>query len=214
MSDHELKKTLSQQIYDILVTDILKGRIVPGDKLTNRELQQRFGISSTPIRDAIRMLAADGLLENVTNAGAYVIRLDPVFTNEINTFISVISCDALRLSAKTGRQEEIVTLLKMYQKLMAESKDDEYFEHDFHYHKTFFDYCENRLFKDVFKQTHLIHRMLFRHAIRTAKDRRITIAQHRQITQAFADGDYELACRYMEEHFQTGISMFKEVHAK
>lgn len=57
MPEKIVKQTLSEQIYNILKEDILCGRILMGDKLTNRELQERFQVSSTPVRDAINRLS-------------------------------------------------------------------------------------------------------------------------------------------------------------
>ncbi|MGL4791102.1 MAG: GntR family transcriptional regulator, partial [Anaerotignaceae bacterium] len=71
-----LKKSLSEQIYEQLRMDIIFRKISLGEKLTNNQLQQRFKVSSSPIRDAINKLYFDGLLSEVTRAGAKVIELD------------------------------------------------------------------------------------------------------------------------------------------
>ena len=58
MPEKIIKQTLSEQIYNILKEDILSGRILMGDKLTNRELQERFQVSSTrvtPLTDCQKM---------------------------------------------------------------------------------------------------------------------------------------------------------------
>ena len=56
------KNTLSEQIYQILRNDILTQAIPLGEKLTLKALQERFGVSSTPIRDAFTRLSEDGLV--------------------------------------------------------------------------------------------------------------------------------------------------------
>ena len=73
MAENIIKLTLSEQIYNILKEDILAGTIPLGAKLTNRELQERFQVSSTPIRDAINKLNQDGLIGEVTKTGAQLI---------------------------------------------------------------------------------------------------------------------------------------------
>ena len=103
-----VKKTLSEQIYEILVDDILNGKIQPGDKLTNKELQERFQISSTPIRDAINRLSIGGFLREVSKTGAQMIDFDLQYAREINEFIAAISCDALRFSASGGNPDDVV----------------------------------------------------------------------------------------------------------
>ena len=56
------KATLSEQIYTILKNDILDQSIPQGEKLTLKNLQERFATSSTPIRDALTRLTEEGLV--------------------------------------------------------------------------------------------------------------------------------------------------------
>ena len=53
--------------------DILTGRLRPGQKIVEQELCGKYGVSRTPIREALRQLEADGLVETVLNRGAFVI---------------------------------------------------------------------------------------------------------------------------------------------
>ena len=87
MAENIIKLTLSEQIYNILKEDILAGTIPLGAKLTNRELQERFQVSSTPIRDAINKLNQDGLIGEVTKTGAQLISFDFEYSGELNEFI-------------------------------------------------------------------------------------------------------------------------------
>ena len=76
MSELLQRRSLSEQVYDVLIHDIVTGQIALGDRLINRELQTRFGVSSTPIRDAINKLYQDGLIRELTNSGAQLIDQD------------------------------------------------------------------------------------------------------------------------------------------
>ena len=80
MAEKIIKLTLSDQIYNILQKDIIDGVIPLGGKLTNRELQERFQVSSTPVRDAIHKLFQNGLVEDVTKTGAQIISFDPDYS--------------------------------------------------------------------------------------------------------------------------------------
>ena len=67
------KSTLSEQIYQILRSDILHQRIPLGEKLTLKNLQAQFEVSSTPIREALTRLTEDGLVRyysNIIEAGS------------------------------------------------------------------------------------------------------------------------------------------------
>lgn len=143
MSELLQRRSLSEQVYDVLIHDIVTGQIALGDRLINRELQTRFGVSSTPIRDAINKLYQDGLIRELTNSGAQLIDFDQQYAEELNHFIMMLACEALALASQSDQQAEIVRLLHEYQDAMEASQenDTEYFGADYRFHKVFFDYC-------------------------------------------------------------------------
>ena len=65
-------RDLSSRVYQVLQQDILQGQLPPGARLSLDDLAERFGISVSPIRDALRLLAADGLVELRSRRGAFV----------------------------------------------------------------------------------------------------------------------------------------------
>lgn len=66
----------SQRVADYLRKAILGGEIGPGQRVRQEEVAERFGASRLPVREALRMLEAEGLIEHETNKGARVPRLD------------------------------------------------------------------------------------------------------------------------------------------
>jgi DNA-binding GntR family transcriptional regulator len=66
---------LPEAAADRLRTLIIEGELAPGARLNERELSERLGVSRTPLREAFRMLAADGLLVQLPNRGAQVVAL-------------------------------------------------------------------------------------------------------------------------------------------
>ena len=69
--------TLPEAAAERLRTLIIEGELAPGARLNERELSERLGVSRTPLREAFRMLAADGLLVQLPNRGAQVVALSP-----------------------------------------------------------------------------------------------------------------------------------------
>lgn len=210
-----VKLTLSEQVYNILKEDILAGNIVAGDRLVNRDLQERFRVSSTPVRDAINKLYQDGLIKEVTKTGAKLIDFDFADAKEINEFISFLSCKAVKLSAREGDPRQVTKSLGIHQEEMENAEDDEmYFDADFRYHKTFFDHCGNRFLKETYKRYNLIRRMLMQYAIHTLEEKSESIRQHREITEAYLVKDYAKAERLMEQHYQHGIDLIDKIFAE
>ncbi|MCA0248127.1 MAG: GntR family transcriptional regulator [Proteobacteria bacterium] len=69
------RSSLPDAAAERLRTLIIEGGLLPGAKLNERELCERLGVSRTPLREAFRMLAADGLLVQLPNRGAQVVAL-------------------------------------------------------------------------------------------------------------------------------------------
>ena len=203
MSELLQRRSLSEQVYDVLIHDIVTGQIALGDRLINRELQTRFGVSSTPIRDAINKLYQDGLIRELTE--------------ELNHFIMMLACEALALASQSDQQAEIVRLLHEYQDAMEASQENntEYFGADYRFHKVFFDYCGNRFLKETYKRYNRIRSLLISSAMRASRDRQPSVDQHRQITAAFEAGQFDLARERMREHYQYGVHLLldRENHA-
>ena len=68
------RRTLADELRLALADDIVRGMLVPGAALDETELARRFGVSRTPVREAIRQLAASGLVEVRAHRGAVVAR--------------------------------------------------------------------------------------------------------------------------------------------
>ena len=69
---------ISDQVYDYLRSEIVEGRLAPGERISPEELAERLKISKMPIKEAIERLAGEGLLEVQSRRGTFVTRLDPV----------------------------------------------------------------------------------------------------------------------------------------
>ena len=82
------KLTLTEQIYQTLYQDIIKQRLRCGQKLTLKELKERFGVSQTPIREALTRLTEEGLVNAYTNLGVSVIEFTDSDIRELYQCIS------------------------------------------------------------------------------------------------------------------------------
>lgn len=77
-------QSLHEATFEKLRSLLVEGKIPPGSKLNERELAESLNVSRTPIREAIRRLAADGLVELITNRGAIAVQLS--LEDVIHTF--------------------------------------------------------------------------------------------------------------------------------
>src|SRR6266511_132086 len=78
--DHGLRR---QAIVQSLLTDVFQGKLRPGQRLVTQDLAERFGVSHTPIREALICLAGIGILDLVPNRGAIVRRVTTQDVHEV-----------------------------------------------------------------------------------------------------------------------------------
>jgi DNA-binding GntR family transcriptional regulator len=92
-----------QTIVQSLLADVFQGRLRAGAHLVTQELAGRFGVSHTPVREALITLAGIGIIDLLPNRGAVVRRLTPHEVREVCQVRSVLECEATRLAC--GRIE-------------------------------------------------------------------------------------------------------------
>lgn len=208
------KKTLSDQIYDILKMEILKREIPFGSKLVNRALQKRFGVSSSPIRDAINRLNQDGLVTSIDKSGATVVDFDYDFFLEVNEILLYVINTGVKLSFEKSDIEEVCKHLEKYLSLQEKYiGTDEFYDYDYKFHKTFIEYSKNTRLKKIFKEYNVLHEMLVRNYYEpeTFQIQEDSIKMHKQILAAFRDKDYKLAMSLTEEHYKGAEEIFKKI---
>lgn len=99
-----------QSAYERLCEEIRSGALRPGARLTETEIAERLEISRTPVREAIRRLEAEGLVEHEPRTGAVVRRLDYPEIMELYEMRSVLEGTAARLAARAASPVELEEL--------------------------------------------------------------------------------------------------------
>jgi DNA-binding GntR family transcriptional regulator len=208
-----VKKKLHEQIYEILKQDILEQRIVFGEKLTNRGLQERYGVSSTPVRDAINRLYLEGLLDEISQGGARVIPFDYQRAVDVNELMFILNKEAIAMSAERAVPEEVVSHLQTALERQSENLySDLYYQYDQQFHQVFFELSGNSQIAQFYTQHNSLWLLLLRsyHAAQT-NSRHTAISQHTRIVAAYADGDMVLVQTLMKEHFDDAVDHLKNI---
>jgi DNA-binding GntR family transcriptional regulator len=112
-------QNLHEATFQTLKALLVEGKIVPGSKLNERELAERLNVSRTPIREAIRRLAADGLVELIANRGAIAVQLN--IDDVIHTFDVIAELEGYsgELAAKNISDSTLSELEALQYEMMA-----------------------------------------------------------------------------------------------
>jgi DNA-binding GntR family transcriptional regulator len=201
------KTNLSDLVYNALKQDILNQTFDFGAKVTNRDLQKRYGVSSTPVRDAINRLYHDGFFDKISTSGARIISFDYKIALEVIEVISMLNREALSLSMKyTPRERVILQLKEILDHQLQYIDDDSYFEYDRQFHQLFFDFCGNARIRHIYSRYGVLWRLLIRFYYadkEMTRDR--AVSQHRSIFEAYQQGDISSALRRIDEHIHDAV---------
>ena len=110
---------LHDQVGARLRTMLIEGHIAPGAKLNERELCEQLRVSRTPLREAIKLLAAEGLVDLLPNRGAVAVKLTEA--DVVNTFelLSMLEAMSGELAAQRITDEELTELRALNYEMMA-----------------------------------------------------------------------------------------------
>ena len=145
--------------YRRLLEEIGRGDLLPGTRLRETELAERFGISRTPVREAIRQLEADGLVTHMPRQGATIRVLDYSEVMELYEMRAVLEGTAARLAARAASDLELDELAALNDELSKARDLRSAYELNRQFHMTLLDAAKNRyLIKSVnaLKKTLLI----------------------------------------------------------
>jgi DNA-binding GntR family transcriptional regulator len=199
-------KTLAEELRLQLADEIVRGALLPGAALDETELARRFQVSRTPVREAIRQLAASGLIESRPHRGAVVAQ--PSHEDLIGMFEAMAELEALcaGLAAQRITPAERHALAASHQELRATTQSGDpqrYHEINEAFHSRIYAGAHNFYLAEITLATRVrvqpFRRAQFRNLGRLAKSHH----EHDLVVTAIMRGDRDGAMRAMREHIVT-----------
>ena len=110
---------LHDQVVARLRAMLVEGRIAPGAKLNERELSEQLRVSRTPLREAIKLLAAEGLVDLLPNRGAVAVKLTEADVQNTFEVLAMLEGMAGELAAQRISVEELAELRALHYEMLA-----------------------------------------------------------------------------------------------
>jgi DNA-binding GntR family transcriptional regulator len=194
---------LHDQVAARLRTMLVEGRIAPGAKLNERELAEQLHVSRTPLREAIKMLAMEGLVDLLPNRGAVAVKLSE--TDVINTFELLAMLEGLagELAAQRITEPELAELrAKHYEMLAAFARRDlsGYYRLNAAIHAAIGDAAKNPVFNNTYRSVNArVQSLRFRTNQNEAKWKR-AVKEHEQMIEALDARDGAALKAILQQH--------------
>jgi DNA-binding GntR family transcriptional regulator len=199
------RRTLAEELRAALADDIVRGLIAPGAGLEETELARRFGVSRTPVREAVRQLAASGLVELRAHRGAVVAR--PSDERLLGMFEAMAELEALCAGFAAGRMTpaergELEAVHEDLRVLVHGGDPQPYHEANEAFHGAIYAGAHNGYLAEMTHATRArvqpFRRAQFRNLGRLAKSQ----AEHDRVVVAIMRGDKPGAAAAMRAHIE------------
>lgn len=193
----------STEFKAVLEDDIATGRIAPGARLDEATLAERFGVSRTPIREALQQLAATGLVELRPYRGAVVSSPDPRRLMEMFEVMAELEAMCGRLSARrltAETQQQLEETLKACARAAEAGNPDTYYFENERFHRALYGASANAFLAE---QALLLHKRLapFRRLQLRVRNRMASSQrEHSAIVAAIVAGDETAAADLLRAH--------------
>ncbi|WP_420860368.1 GntR family transcriptional regulator [Algirhabdus cladophorae] len=191
--------------YDRLIAALRSGDLQPGDRLREVELSQDFALSRTPIREALRALEADGIVEHKPRLGAVVRRLGYGEVVELYETRVVLERTAAQLAAQHATAAEIDEMTDLNADIAATSDPSVAAGLNQNFHRCLYLATRNRFLGHAARS--LNNALMLLGPTTLADEARIqtVTAQHDLILKALRARDSAAAGAAAEEHLQTSL---------
>ncbi|MBR0374459.1 MAG: GntR family transcriptional regulator [Mogibacterium sp.] len=196
---------LSTSLFVQIQKDILSGKIKSGEKLTEQSICKEYNVSRTPVREALRQLETDGLIENIPNRGAYVIGLTKRDISDLFDLRCIFEMQAVQWAIERMNDEEVDQLrenVEFMEFYTLKEDADKVLQFNSQFHNIIYKGTKNRMLYQTLSsyQTYLKHsappKTFSGDYVRTI------LKEHKAIFDAFENKNTAAGRRAMQYHME------------
>lgn len=196
--------SLADQVFDHLENDILSGKYRRGEVLTESKLCAEMGVSRTPIREALRRLEQEHIIEE-SGKGSVVIGINEKDLEDIFLIRKSLECMAASLAAKNRTDEQLKELKEAleFQEFYLNKNDPEQIKlMDNRFHETLYKLSGSTTFYDTLVPLHKKIQKYRRASVENSSRAAASVSEHRKIYEAIEAKDSSAAAKYASEHVE------------
>lgn len=199
-------RALYEQVAEKLRLRIFEHELAPGDWIDELKIAEEYGISRTPLREALKVLAAEGLVTMKVRRGAYVTEVSSKDIADVYHLLSLLESDAVQVVAESGSDEELAALQQTHEELKAQTRDaDRFFELNESFHMQLLQIADNRWRNQLVADLRKVMKLNRHNSL--LKQGRIedSLKEHRAILGAMMARDAKATVKAMQAHFAQGL---------
>ena len=203
-------RALYEEVAESLRQRIFNRELVPGSWIDELKIAEAYGISRTPLREALKVLAAEGLVTMKVRRGAYVTEVSERDLADVYHLLSLLESDAVGVVAATATKLQLAELEALHQELEKAAKPENlntaaFFEINERFHLRLLEIANNRWRDQMVADLRKVMKLNRHNSLLKSGRIEESLNEHRAVMQAVSERNSALSIQKMQEHFKNGL---------
>ena len=199
-------RALYEKVAECLRQRIFARDLAPGDWIDELKIAEELGISRTPLREALKVLAAEGLVTMKVRRGAYVTEASSKDLADVYHLLSLLETDAAQVVARGASDGALAELAELHADLEAAADyAARFFALNEAFHLRLLELADNRWRLQMVQDLRKVMKLHRQHSLQKTGRLQESLAEHRALLAALAARDAERAAACMRVHFHGGL---------
>jgi DNA-binding GntR family transcriptional regulator len=197
---------LYEEVAEVLRQRIFSHELAPGSWIDELKIAEEIGISRTPMREALKVLAAEGLVTMKVRRGAYVTEISEKDLREVYHMLALLESDAAAVVARTASSAQLEKLQMLHDALEDSSQDrEQFFAVNERFHMELLALADNRWRDQMVADLRKVMKLSRHDSL--LKQGRIanSLQEHRTLMQALRSREPQAAMQAMQDHFSNSL---------
>lgn len=198
---------LYQEVAERLRQRIFAHELTPGMWIDEQALAEHYGISRTPLREALKVLASEGLVELKPRRGCYVTEISRQDLDDIFPLMAMLEGRCAFEAVKRAKAADMTALRVIHERLESAARDgriDAFFEANQEFHKKIQQLSGNRWLLSVIQDLRKVLKLSRLHSLSLEGRLQQSLDEHRAILACMLSGDATKAEKLMHDHLLSG----------
>jgi DNA-binding GntR family transcriptional regulator len=199
-------RALYEEVAELLRQRIFRRELEPGSWIDEMKLAEEYGISRTPLREALKVLAAEGLVTMKVRRGAYVTEVSDQDLREVYHLLALLESDAAGVVAERASDAELKELKSLHAELEKAVRDrDRFFSLNERFHMRLLELAGNRWRNQMVADLRKVMKLNRHNSLLKSGRIQESLTEHRAVVDALVARDAAGARERMQRHFANGL---------
>ena len=199
-------RALYEEVAELLRQRIFNRELTPGSWIDELKLAEEYGISRTPLREALKVLATEGLVTMKVRRGAYVTEMSDSDLADVYHLLALLESDAAEVVATKATELQLRELEGLHQELeKAVHNRERFFEINEAFHMRMLEIANNRWRDQMVADLRKVMKLNRHNSLLKSGRIEDSLVEHRAIMAALVARDAAGTAQRMREHFKNGL---------